>query len=289
MSSGYDAEHQAFTFALTSALKRSAREGMAKQPEHCWRVDFETNIFFGDTGKSDFVTPDFLAYRCLDAPYQDIHAKDVLLVGEVLSPSNTQTDMYAKQARYARAGIPMYWEVTLERERSAIEMVRAFALETTHGELLPPGVHPLRQANYLVTGEWSPKNSDAITTDFPFPIHIPGRNWSSDRASRAHPGVRLLNPSAAINAGLAHTDIHVSHMMAPKRALSAMRHSRGPGGGVVTAPRNSRQSCRLGREVWTSARSSRSARLATLTTQARQSGSVAEIRRDGATSLCTNV
>ncbi|MGK8511893.1 Uma2 family endonuclease [Nocardia asiatica] len=169
------AEHQAFTFALTSALKRSAREGMAKQPEHCWRVDFETNIFFGDTGKSDFVTPDFLAYRCLDAPYQDIRAKDVLLVGEVLSPSNTQTDMYAKQARYARAGIPMYWEVTLERERSAIEMVRAFALETTHGKLLPPGVHPLRQANYLVTGEWSPKNSDVITTDFPFPIHIP---WS---------------------------------------------------------------------------------------------------------------
>ncbi|MGQ4618095.1 Uma2 family endonuclease [Nocardia sp. R7R-8] len=168
------AEHQAFTFALTSALKRSAREGMAKQPERCWRVDFETNVFFGKTGKSDFVTPDFLAYRCLDAPYQDIRAEDVVLVGEVLSPSNTQTDMEAKRARYARSGIPWYWEVRLEPQRSAIAMVRAYALETTPGEL-PPGVHPLRPANYLVTGEWTPKDSDAITIDFPFPIHIP---WS---------------------------------------------------------------------------------------------------------------
>lgn len=169
------AEHQEFTNLLWSGLRRCARENMTVDPRHCWRVHTETNIFFGESGKSDFVTPDFLIQRCLPNPYQDVRAADVLLVGEVLSPSNTQTDMYAKQARYARAGIPMYWEVTLERERSAIEMVRAFALETTHGKLLPPGVHPLRPANYLVTGEWSPKNSDAITIDFPFPIHIP---WS---------------------------------------------------------------------------------------------------------------
>ncbi|MEU0504011.1 Uma2 family endonuclease [Nocardia sp. NPDC005998] len=168
------AEHQAFTFALTSALKRCARAGMTQQPQECWRVDFETNVFFGETGKSDFVTPDFLAYRCLDAPYQDIRARDVLLTGEVLSPSNTQTDMEAKKARYAQAGIPSYWEVTLEREKSAISVVHAYALETTHGQL-PAGVHPLYPANYLLTGSWAPKDSDAITTDFPFPIHIP---WS---------------------------------------------------------------------------------------------------------------
>ncbi|WP_433195582.1 Uma2 family endonuclease [Nocardia sp. CA-107356] len=168
------AEHQAFTFALTSALKRCARAGMAEQPQHCRRVDFETNVFFGETGKSDFVTPDFLAYRCLDAPYQDIRAKDVLLVGEVLSPSNTQTDMDDKRARYARAGIPWYWEITLEREKSAIAMVRAFALETTHGDL-PAGVHPLYPANYLLAGKWSPKDSVAIDTEFPFRINIP---WS---------------------------------------------------------------------------------------------------------------
>ncbi|MGY4102298.1 Uma2 family endonuclease [Nocardia sp. R16R-3T] len=168
------AENQAFTFAFTSALKRCARAGMSKHPEHCWRVDFETNVFFGASGKSDFVTPDFLAYRCLDKPYQDIRAKDALLVGEVLSPSNTQTDMEAKKSRYAQAGIPCYWEVTLEHEKSAISVVHAYALETTHGEL-PAGVHPLYPVNYLLTGSWTPKDSDAITTKFPFPIHIP---WS---------------------------------------------------------------------------------------------------------------
>ncbi|MFE3442551.1 Uma2 family endonuclease [Nocardia sp. NPDC059180] len=166
------AEHQAFTFALTSAFKRCAREGMAGDTERCWRVDFETNVFFGESGKSDFVTPDFLVYRCLDAPYQDIRASDVLLAGEVLSPSNTQTDMEAKKARYARAGIPWYWEVTLEREKSAIAMVHAYALESTHGTL-PAGVRPLHPANYLLTGNWSPKDSDAIVAEHPFSIHIP--------------------------------------------------------------------------------------------------------------------
>ncbi|MGW4367590.1 Uma2 family endonuclease [Nocardia takedensis] len=166
------AEHQAFTFALTSALKRAARSGMIDHPERCWRVDFETNVFFGPTGKSDFVTPDFLVYRCLDAPYQDIRAADTLLAGEVLAPSNSQTDMEAKKARYAGAGIPWYWEVTLERERSAIAVIRAYVLETTHGTL-PEGVRPLRRANYLVAGEWTPKDSASIDIDFPFPIRIP--------------------------------------------------------------------------------------------------------------------
>lgn len=75
------------------------------------------------------------------------------------------------KARYAEAGIPWYWQVTLEREKSAIALVRAPALQTVPGEL-PQGVRPLHPANYLVTGEWAPKDSDAITTDFPFPIHI---------------------------------------------------------------------------------------------------------------------
>ncbi|WP_254190107.1 Uma2 family endonuclease [Nocardia noduli] len=168
------AEHQEFTFALTGALKRSAGAEMSENPESCWRVILETNVFFGHSGKSDFVTPDFLVYRCPTEPYQDIRAHDVLLAGEVLSPSNTQTDIDEKKARYAKAGIPWYWEVTLEREKSAIAMVRAFALEDSPGAL-PEGVHPLYPANYLLIGKWTPKDSDAIRAEYPFPIEIP---WS---------------------------------------------------------------------------------------------------------------
>ncbi|WP_062975901.1 Uma2 family endonuclease [Nocardia flavorosea] len=165
------AEHQEFTNLLWSGLRRCARSEMDRNPEQCWRVHTETNIFFGRTGKSDFVTPDFLVARCLAEPYQDLHGDDVLLAGEVLSPSNTKTDMDEKKSRYAKAGIPWYWEVTLAREESAIAMIRAFALEVTHGRL-PAGVHPLYPANYLLIGKWTPQDSERITTDFPFPIDI---------------------------------------------------------------------------------------------------------------------
>ncbi|WP_327115812.1 Uma2 family endonuclease [Nocardia sp. NBC_01730] len=145
---------------------------MSEEPERCWRVGFETNVFLGSSGKSDLLTPDFLVIRCLDSPYQDVRGEDVLLAGEVLSPSNTQTDIEAKKGRYASADIPWYWEVTLAREESAIAIVREYALETAPG-LLPAGVHPLRPANYLLTGEWTPDNLNGVETEFPFPLHIP--------------------------------------------------------------------------------------------------------------------
>jgi Uma2 family endonuclease len=166
------AEHQHYTVEFRNALRHAARNAMTHQPERCWRTDVETNVFLGP-GKSNFATPDFLVYRCLDGEYQDIWAGDALLVGEVLSPSNKQTDIEARKARYAGARIPWYWEVTLARQPRGIATVRAYALEHGHG-LLPAGVTPLRAVNYIQTGEWSPaETADGIVTDFPFPIRIP--------------------------------------------------------------------------------------------------------------------
>ncbi|PPJ35177.1 Uma2 family endonuclease [Nocardia nova] len=165
------AEHQIFTNRLWVALERHTREVNRTVPDECWRVTTETNVFLGSSGKSDFLTPDFLVHRCEGSPYQDIRAADTLLVGEVLSPSNTQSDMEAKKARYAGAGIPWYWEVTLARTESAIATIRAYALEIGHGDL-PPGVRPLHPANYLLAGEWSPADSEEVRIDFPFPIVI---------------------------------------------------------------------------------------------------------------------
>ncbi|WP_024799814.1 Uma2 family endonuclease [Nocardia sp. BMG51109] len=167
-------EHQMFIRRLTNALEQSTRKDMSTRPDHCWVANFETNIFFGATGKSDFATPDFLVHRCLGGPYRDIRSSDVLLVGEVLSPSNTPVDVEAKKGRYADAGIPWYWEVHLERDDSAIDMVRALALETRPGQL-PDGVRPLHRANYLAVGEWTRADTGGIAIDHPFPIHIP---WS---------------------------------------------------------------------------------------------------------------
>lgn len=114
------AEHQIFTNHLWAALERHTREVNRTVPDEGWRVTTETNVFLGSNGKSDFLTPDFLVHRCLGSPYQDIRSADTLLVGEVLSPSDTQSDMAAKKARYAGAGIPWYWEVISARTESPI-------------------------------------------------------------------------------------------------------------------------------------------------------------------------
>ncbi|MEV6098309.1 hypothetical protein [Nocardia sp. NPDC051981] len=117
-------------------------------------------------------TPDFLVYHYLAQRNQDIRAANVLIAGEVLSPSNTPRVIEAKKARYAGAGIPWYWEVSLVQDLGGIESVRAYVLELSHGQL-PPGVAPLHPANYFLAGEWEPDTSTEILSEHPFPIHIP--------------------------------------------------------------------------------------------------------------------
>ena len=164
-------EHQDATFAITGALKTCARAAAAQTPEQCWSVSFETTVFFGSHGKSDFVTPDFVAYRCLERPYQDIRASDTVLVGEVLSPSNSDAEMELKKARYAGAGIPWDWEVELAPPRSEIAHVLIYGLVPDGTSA--PGVTVLHRANYALAGIWSPKDSATIAIASPFPINIP--------------------------------------------------------------------------------------------------------------------
>lgn len=166
-------EHQTAMRRLTNEIERCARHEMSTHPERCWRANFETNVFFGTTGKSDFVTPDFLVHRCLP-PGADIRATDTVLVGEVLSPSNTPSEMEAKKARYASAGILSYWEVDLTPDLTGVGALRVYILEVGHAEL-PPGVRPLRNANYLLAGEWAPSVGPGISFPYPFSIEIP---WS---------------------------------------------------------------------------------------------------------------
>ncbi|MEU3014345.1 Uma2 family endonuclease [Nocardia asteroides] len=163
-------EHQLATLLLTQEIRRCADSDKSAHPERCWRGNLETNVFFGHTGKSDFVTPDFLVHSCLP-PGSDVRAADVVLVGEVLSPSNTPSEVEAKKARYAGAGIPSYWEVELAKDLTGIAALRVYILEVGHAEL-PPGVRPLRNANYLLAGEWAPGSATGISFPYPFPIEM---------------------------------------------------------------------------------------------------------------------
>lgn len=164
-------EHQTAMRRLTNEIERCARDEMSAQPQWCWRANLETNVFFGSTGKSDFVTPDFVVHRCLPVG-ADIRAADTVLVGEVLSPPNTPSEVEAKKARYAGAGIPSYWEVDLTPDLTGIGALRVYILEVGHAEL-PPGVWPLHNANYLLAGQWNPDSCAGISFPYPFSLEIP--------------------------------------------------------------------------------------------------------------------
>ncbi|MFC9897610.1 Uma2 family endonuclease [Nocardia sp. NPDC127579] len=166
-------EHQLYRNLLWKELHRCAREYRASTPEQCWLVNTETNVFLDRSHKNDFLTPDFVAYRCLPKEYDYVHFDDVALVGEVLSPSNTVSDISAKKARYAGAGIPMYWQVELAREPRGIARVTVSALLRYDQELFP-GITPLKPVHYVEIAEWTPEsNPDGIHISVPFPIHIP--------------------------------------------------------------------------------------------------------------------
>ena len=104
-----------------------------------------------------------------------MRAADTVLVGEVLSPSNTQSDIEAKKSRYAAAGILWYWEVTLRPDISAIATIRAYGLETGVATL-PEGVRPLQRSDYRLVGEWTHTDPIGVSFGYPFPIDI---GWSA--------------------------------------------------------------------------------------------------------------
>jgi hypothetical protein len=82
--------------------------------------------------------------------------------------------MEAKKARYARAGIPWYWEVTLATHHSEIAHIHAYTL-TPEVKPADPGITVLHRANYVLAGAWSPADSGAVSINHPFPIGI---SWS---------------------------------------------------------------------------------------------------------------
>lgn len=162
-------EHQRFATRMRNALEVCACDSMRARSSECWQVDTETNVFLSRT-KDDFLTPDFMLYRCPEEPWKPIFAETVLIVGEVLSPSNHIGQMLAKQARYAEAGISEYWEVLLDREGRRIDTILTYVLATPSD--LPEGVTPLRPRQYAQVGEWSPKIHSEITLPYPFPIAL---------------------------------------------------------------------------------------------------------------------
>ncbi len=163
-------EHRRFSRRICAAIEANARQAMRKSADEgeasCWEAEVETNIFF-TADKSSFLTPDFFVRRCLPRG-ADMTPADVVLVGEVLSGSDTPKRVEWKKARYADAGIPWYWEVELDTNRSwDIAAVRAYELIVVPAAGLE--VKLLRPAIYGLVGEWEPRD---VAIEFPKPFDL---------------------------------------------------------------------------------------------------------------------
>ncbi|WP_415950075.1 Uma2 family endonuclease [Streptomyces sp. KLOTTS4A1] len=162
-------EHQRFARRLCNGLeadaRRAMREGSDSERRLCWQVEVETNVFF-KPDKSSFLTPDFLVYRCLPRG-SDIFTEDTVLVGEVLSRSDTPGRRQWKMDRYAEAGIPWYWEIELDSGKTW-DITRVLAYELVTIDQSGLAVKPLRPVMYAAVGEWEP----GISIEFPEPFGI---------------------------------------------------------------------------------------------------------------------
>ena len=104
--------------------------------------------------------------RCLPRG-ADTAASDVVLVGEVLSGSDTPKRREWKKERYAGADIPYYWEVELD----STSWISLRCGRTSWLSSKSPGSRskPLRPAVYVSVGEWEPRD---IGIDIPAPFDI---------------------------------------------------------------------------------------------------------------------
>src|SRR5262245_32856514 len=99
-----DTFHLRATTTLDRLLDRAA------PPDLC--VSAATPGVSVKDGRSYFI-PDVAVFQrsVLATRIQAMNPRDVLLVVEVLSPSNAGTDLITKRHYYAEAGVPQYWIV----------------------------------------------------------------------------------------------------------------------------------------------------------------------------------
>ena len=101
-------------FHQLSAL-RLVRQIEESLPEE-WEVVSPSGV---DVAVS-YLEPDVAVVRAaaIDPNPKRFTATDMLLVVEVISPSNASIDRHEKPLRYAEAGIPHFWRVELEGDRA---------------------------------------------------------------------------------------------------------------------------------------------------------------------------
>ncbi|WP_182900215.1 Uma2 family endonuclease [Microbispora sp. H10830] len=153
-------DHQTAGRRLANLLERHARAAMSKGHE-CLTVNNDVDLRLRDPPLLNR-RPDVALYRCLDREQGErLRAEHALLVVEIVSPGSETQDTTDKLGEYAKAGIPDYWIVRLDRTgMSAIEryrLDRAAMLYKHIGTLMKdePGEAPVVNSPISITIDWT--------------------------------------------------------------------------------------------------------------------------------------
>ncbi|GII75148.1 hypothetical protein Sru01_01300 [Sphaerisporangium rufum] len=118
--------HQTAGRRLANMLERHARAVMA-QGHECLTVNNDVDLRLRDVPLLNR-RPDVALYRCLDEERGErLRAEHALLVVEIVSPGSETQDTTDKLGEYAKAGIPHYWIVRLDR--TGVSIIERYRLD----------------------------------------------------------------------------------------------------------------------------------------------------------------
>src|SRR5579875_690997 len=135
-------DHQKVGTRLSLALESAAVAQMRRSGGgDCFETNTEVDVLLWEVPPTAR-KPDAVLHRCLE-PSEQLAARHVLVVAEVLSTWSDRRDRVYKMADYADAGIRHYWLVsfdkvgalTIERHALAGRSGRYVHVETTHRDM----------------------------------------------------------------------------------------------------------------------------------------------------------
>jgi len=121
----------------------AAVKGHDASKRACHRVNHDVDVLIAEAPKFHFRRPDVVVYRCIDVDRgkwgRKPYASDCVIVLEIVSADSVATDLRAKRAEYAAAGIPHYWIVRMTDNDGPSISVERFLL-TLDGNYVPEGL-----------------------------------------------------------------------------------------------------------------------------------------------------
>ncbi|MFF0608308.1 Uma2 family endonuclease [Nocardia tengchongensis] len=115
---------------LAAMLESGAEHHMSRCNDGWLYVGVDQDVLLWESPRLTVRRPDVILFSCAPADVGPLRAAQVKIAVEVVSPATVRVDTTDKMAEYARAGIPWYWLVYLDRDR--VQAIQAHVLVLGH-------------------------------------------------------------------------------------------------------------------------------------------------------------